>query len=270
VIGVLTDIKVKLLLTSLRSHYNIDNLVLSDALTTSVTLERHLSGLDFADKVLAVEIVHSLNALVSVLYPRHPDDIPKAVIEHLPDFRTYRSYYLDKQNVLAFQDNQLSRYVELTGKRGNDVYRHIFRTNRVLTLFGMAFLALTLIMAAFRFFDPTRYSSDTIIAITGGLSLLQLIAVFFTRPLAEIQKNLNNLVRLRNYLETYSTVTALLRHHLTTPERLQQDDLDGLKNQMVIIQDMAQKMSMNFADIDLGDKTAGEDSSSQGGSEAGG
>ncbi len=259
VIGVLTDIKVKLLLTGLRSHYDLNNLVLSDVLTTSITLERHLSGLDFADKVLSVEIIHSLNALVSVLYPRHPDDIPKEIFGDMPNFRNYRSYYLDKQNVLSFQDEKLLQYVELTGKRGADVYQTIFRTNRWLTYFGVGFLLLALILAAARIVDPEKYDTDALVLITGGLSIVQLITVYFSRPLERIQENLNNLVRLRNYLETYSTITALMRHHLTIPERLQTDDFDDLKRQLDLVQDMAGKMSANFTDIQLGDKKSDGD-----------
>lgn len=35
-----------------------------------------------------------------------------------------------------------------------------------------------------------------------------------------MRNNVNALVRLRNYLETYSSVTGLLRYHLTKAERL--------------------------------------------------
>ena len=58
VIGVYTDLKIKTLLTALRTLYNIPNLAVSDTLTASATLERHLSGLDFAAKVLGVEVIH--------------------------------------------------------------------------------------------------------------------------------------------------------------------------------------------------------------------
>lgn len=251
VIGVLTDIKIKLLLVGLRSNYEFENLIISDVLTASSTLERHLSGLDFADKVLNVEIIHSLNALASVLHPQHADNIPNETIKNRPDFRDYRSYYLDKQNVLAYQDQQLLKYIELTGQRGAEVYGHIFGTNKWLTRFGFLFLLATFVMGIAKFVANDRFPLEVIV-VTGGLSLTQLLTVFFSRPLGQIQKNLNNLVRLRNYLETYSTVTALLRHHLTSPERLQTDDLENLKEQLMIVQDVAREMSANFQDIELG------------------
>lgn len=264
VIGVLTDIKIKLLLTNLRSRYDVPNIVMSDVLTASNTLERHLSGLDFADKVLNVEIIHSLNALASVLNPYHDDDIPMDTIEGRPDFRNYRSYYLDKQNVLSFQDQKLAGYIELTGRRGAQAYETIFSANRWLIMYGTASLFLTIVFALLAVLrDESQVITGAIAALFGGLGLAQFSLVFFARPAAYIQENLNNLVRLRNYLETYSTTSALLRHHLTTPELLQDDTPeDGehtvqerrmayLEKQLNIVQEMARKLSRNFDDITL-------------------
>lgn len=258
VIGVYTDLKIKTLLTGLRSRYRLDNLILSNVLTASSTLERHLNGLDYADKVLNVEIIHGLNDLVSVLNPFHADSIPQAVIGQHLNFRQYRSYYLDKQNVLAYQDQKLVQYMELTSRRGAEVYEQIFRTNKYLTRFGFIFLVVTIILGALRFLDPTRFSLDVVV-LTGGLSMTQLLAGFFYNPLSRLQENLNNLVRLRNYLETYSTVTALLRHHMTMPQHLQNDDLDHLKRQMDIIQEVAAQMAGNFKDISLKPQIEEED-----------
>lgn len=249
-IGVMTDIKIKTLLTALRSLYHIDNLILSDVLSASMTMERHLSGLDYADKVLNVEIMHSLNDGVSVLNPEHGDTIPEALIVSSVNFRQYRSYYLDKQNVLLYQDQKLIQYLELTSQRGAQVYEQIFQTNKYLTRFGFIFLGITVILGALRFLDPNRFTLDVVV-LAGGLSLTQLLAGFFYNPLSRLQENLNNLVRLRNYLETYSTVTALLRHHLTMPEHLQSADLELLGKQITIIQDAARQMSANFADIEF-------------------
>jgi hypothetical protein len=67
VIGFYTDIKVKMLLTGLRTQYELPNLAVSDTFTASTSLERHLSGLDFAAKLLTVEVVHGINDLVRYL-----------------------------------------------------------------------------------------------------------------------------------------------------------------------------------------------------------
>ena len=45
------------------------NLAVSDTFTASPTLERHLAGLDYAAKVLDVEVVHGINDLVGFLGP---------------------------------------------------------------------------------------------------------------------------------------------------------------------------------------------------------
>jgi hypothetical protein len=247
-IGVMTDIKIKTLLTSLRSFWHLENLIISDVLTAAASLERHLNGLDYADKVVHAEIIHGLNDLVSVLNPAHADTIPEAVISHHPDFRDYRSYYLDKQTVLAYQDQKLFQYLELTSQRGAEVYQQVFQTNKNLTRFGMAFLVVTIILGTLRFLDPNRFSLE-IVVLTGGLSMTQILAGFFYNPLNRLQENLKNLVHLRNQLETYSTVTSLLRHHLTAPQNLQDPDLDKLRKQMDIVQEIAVKISDSFNDI---------------------
>ena len=67
VVGVYTDIKVQTLLVGMRTRYDLPNLAVSDTFTASQTLERHLSGLDYAAKVLDVEVVHGINDLVGFL-----------------------------------------------------------------------------------------------------------------------------------------------------------------------------------------------------------
>ena len=55
-------------------------------------------------------------------------------------FARYRSFFQDKQNVLAFQDEKLRQYLALTERRSLDVYERIKRTNTFLILFGCTFL----------------------------------------------------------------------------------------------------------------------------------
>lgn len=256
VIGVYSDIKMMTLLTTLRGLYDIDNLIVSDVLSASSTLERHLSGLDYMDKVLEAEIVHSLNDLADVLHETYKNQINPDIIRENPDFRQYRSYYLDKQNVLSYQDHKLNQYLDLTSQRAADVYKQVFNTNRNLTFVGYGMLLVTLVTGFLRFLDPVRFPMDVVL-ILGGISLSQLLVGFFYNPLKNLQHNLNNLVRLRNYLETYSTITALLRHHFTAPEYLndklrQTDTEEALKrfeHQMEIVRKIAEGMAGNFKDI---------------------
>ncbi len=272
VIGVYTDIKIKTLLTGLRSRYPIDNLILSDVLTASPNLERHLAGLDFAQKVLNVEIIHSLNDLVAVLYDQRsrqsPPVIPDELIQDSINFREYRSYFLDKQNLLAYQDMKQIEYLDLTRRRATRIYHQIFWTNRLLIGFGFGFLLLTLLLAVVNLFWPEQVAVE-LVAVTGGLSLIQLVTVFFRNPIQQIQKNLNNLVQMRANLETHSLTLALMRYHFSKPERLynmlkteeESQQLANLEKQMTMIQQAAQVSSELFSAIGFNpseeDETAG-------------
>ncbi len=101
-----------------------------------------------------------------------------------------------------------------------------------------------------KFLFPEMFAAEVLI-ITGGLSAVQIVPLFFNRSLAQMQQNLNNLVRLRNYLETYSLITALLRHHFSSAEHLNSRDLEKLEKQMAIIQDVVTGLGQNFRDISL-------------------
>ena len=270
VIGVYSDIKIMTLLTGLRSRYHIDSLIVSDVLTASSTLERHLAGLDYADKVLDAEVTHSLNELARILNRAHERTIDTKITKNNPNFNHYKTYYLDKQNVLSYQDSVLSKYLDLTEHRAAEVYKKSQRINMWLTWAGFIFLAITIGSALVHLVDSSLVQSETI-AVFAGISVVQFVATFFTQPMGRMQDNLNNLVRLRNYLETYSTTTALLRHHLTRPEYLNpviKDDVDGSKagkaltqlgEQMGIVQKVASQMSKNFEDITQGSNEASED-----------
>lgn len=234
IIGVYTDIKIRTLLTGLRSRYRINNLIVSDVLTASPTLERHLEALDFVHKVLQVEVVHNLNDLINVLAPSTSRVISQKVIEDHVDFRQYRGYYLNKQNLLAYQDTKRVEYLELTRRRSRAIYNQVFNTNRVLMFFGFIFLILSVFISVSYivslFIPQLDIPVEHIIAgglVTGGLSLAQLLTVFIRKPLDSLKANLEQLIQLRSELETHSLILALLRYHFSTPERLHEDYLKG-------------------------------------------
>ncbi len=259
-LGVYTDIKIKMLLSGLRTRYAVDNLIVSDILTAAPSLERHLEGLDFASKVLNVEIIHSLNELASVLNPERDESaIPIALTKNTLNFRDYRTYFLDKQNILGFQDQRLLEYLSLTNKRSLQVYTTIYRANLFLIGVGMSFLILTVILIIARLVNPTI--PVDILWVTGGLGTVQVLASFFTAPFDRMRQNLTALVRLRNYLETYSNLSALLRHHLTLADRLQPNlhddatylrasrELELLERQINLVENASTKMTLNFPDL---------------------
>lgn len=224
VIGVYTDIKVKTLLTGLRSRYDIPNLAVSDTLTASPSLERHLGALDFAQKVLHIEVIHGLNNLIRFL-GNTPDVENELEIVAADRFSDYVSYFQDKQNVLVYQVEKLREYVRLTQRRAEDVYQSIQRANQFLIWWGIVFLSLTVVGAILSAVWPDRFDWKLPL-VTGGLSLLQLVSAFFWRPIEDLQQNLTNLATFRMILESHSLKTALARFHLTTPQTLR-DDIDS-------------------------------------------
>ncbi|HLA45090.1 MAG TPA: hypothetical protein VJZ27_16715, partial [Aggregatilineales bacterium] len=272
VIGVYTDIKIKLLLTGLAGNYDIQNLITSDILTAAPSLERHLAGLDFADKVLDVEIIHSLNDLAQVLNSgRNRRDIPQDITENSVNFRNYRTYFLDKQNLLGYQEQKLLQYLELTKRRATRVYKIILRANVVLMILGTSFLGLALAASIMALIEPDRINDDYLLGtgLLGGIGIAQIIAVFFSSPIRQLQGNLNNLVQLQATLESHSLILALMRHHFSRPERLysqgnterEADELVNLREQINMIIAASKAATEQFSRIGQSneDNAAGED-----------
>jgi hypothetical protein len=218
VIGVYTDLKVKTLLSGLRMLYNLPNLAVSDTLTASATLERHLSGLDFAAKVLGVEVIHGVNDLVRFLGGSGElEDESKVVAAD--GFSRYQSFFQDQQNVLAYETQRLQEYTILTERRARDVYETVKRANRFLLAWGAAFLSATLVLSIASAVGSVDWKLP---AITAGVSLAQFIGAFFTQPSSDLQRNLTNLAAFRMILESHSLKTAFARFHLTTPHMLRE------------------------------------------------
>ncbi|RMF80333.1 MAG: hypothetical protein D6737_08360 [Chloroflexi bacterium] len=257
VIGVYTDIKIQTLLVGLQSRYNIPNLIVSDVLTASQSLERHLQGLDFASKVLQVEVIHPLNDLVSTLNLGAVKTIPQELLRNSINYRNYQSYFLDKQNLLSYQDQKLVSDIEMTRRSTEDLRNTTERNNKVLYYSGIAFLILAILSGIVNLLsgiDEDIQGSVAFTAVAGGLSASQLILIFFVKPIKQLEENLANLVRLRNYLETYSLITALMRYHFTKAERLHytvdeekdRQQLESLERQIKMIQETAKEMRNLF------------------------
>ncbi|TEU13904.1 MAG: hypothetical protein E3J21_17510 [Anaerolineales bacterium] len=225
VIGVYTDIKIKTLLMGLRSRYDIPSLAVSDTLTASPSLERHLGALDFAQKVLIVEVIHGLNDLVCFLGGT-PSIENESKVVAADRFSRYASFFQDKQNVLAYQTEKLQDYLRLTEDRAVKVYESIQGSNRFLILWGSVFLVLTLVGAVLSAIRPDRFDWKLPL-VTGGLSLLQLVSAFYSKPMEDLQQNLTNLATFKMILESHSLKIALARFHLTTPQTLRELQKEG-------------------------------------------
>jgi hypothetical protein len=243
VIGVYTDLKVKTVLTGLRTLYNLPNLAVSDSFTASATLERHLAGLDFASKVLGVEVLHGINDLSRFL-GGSGDLVDESEVVGADSFSRYQSFFQDRQNVLAYETQRLQEYLMLTERRSRDVYETVKRANAFLLVWGGAFLTVTLVLAVL---SALGHADWKLPAITGGLSLAQFLGAFFSQPTADLQRNLTNLAAFKMILESHSLKTAFARFHLTTPQMLRElrsereataagRQIDSLERQLAAIQ----------------------------------
>jgi hypothetical protein len=245
VIGFYTDIKVGIVLSGLRTRYELPNLAVSDTFTASSTLERHLSGLDFVSKLLNVEVVHGIGNLTRFLgSPGEQRD--ESAIVAADSFSRYQNYFQDRQNVLAHESEKLQQYEELTQRRSIAVYETIRMANTFLIVWGMVFLTATLVLSILSAFGVVRWQ---LAAVTGGLSLAQFVGAFFTQPGSDLQRNLTNLAVLRMILESHSLKTAIARFHLTTPQTLRElqtkdeaadatRQVEALQNELKAIEDV--------------------------------
>jgi hypothetical protein len=252
VIGVYTDIKVQTLLVGLRTRYDLPNLAVSDTFTASTTLERHLAGLDHAVRVLHVEVVHGINDLVRFLGGTPPLDDESQFVGRM-SFARYASFFQDKQNVLAYQDEKLRQYLLLTERRSVEIYERIKRANTFLILFGLTFLVTTLVLVVLS--AAGVVSNWKLAAITGGVGLLQIVSAFVSRPVRELQQNLTNLAIFKMILESHSLKTAFARFHLTTPQTLRElasvDEAEAAERQIAALADELRVMQdMDNADFE--------------------
>jgi len=237
VIGAYSDIKVLTLLAGICARYSGVNLAVSDTFTASPTTERHLAGLDFAQKVLGVEVVHGVGDLVRFMGGRTADSAHVMPVAGTT-FAAYQSFFRDKQEVLAYQREQLENHLRLTQERAIRAYKWISAANTFLLVFGAVSLIATLVLALAAAVWPDRVDWR-ITAITGGLSLAQFVALFFSNPMEDLQLNLRNLAFFKILLESYSLKSALIRFHLTTPvvlHEIRNDNLDEARNQIEILE----------------------------------
>jgi hypothetical protein len=243
-IGVYTDIKINTVLTGVRTRYDLTNIAVSDTFTTSVTLERHLAGLDYAKKVLGIEIIHGINDFVRFLGGTRQLKNENALVA-AERYASYQLFFQDQQNVLAYQSQRLQEYLALMERRALKVYDAVNLSNRFLIAFGALFLLATLgfAIASAATHGKTPWELP---AITGGLSLAQFVGVFFRTPTQGLHENLQKLAEFRMNLESRSLKTAIIRFHLTTARTLRPIEtaaharaaarqIDTLKHQLEVI-----------------------------------
>lgn len=243
-IGAYTDIKINTVLTGVRTRYNLTNIAVSDTFTTSPTLERHLAGLDFAKKVLGIEVIHGINDFVRFLGGTRQLKNESALVA-AERYASYQLFFQDQQNVLAYQSQRLQEYLALMERRALKVYDTINLSNSFLIAFGALFLLATLGFAIASAVTGGKVAWE-LTAITGGLSLAQFVGVFFRTPTKDLHENLRSLAEFRMKLESRSLKTAIIRFHLTTARTLRPMEtaaharaatrqIDALKKQLDVI-----------------------------------
>ncbi len=241
VIGVLTDIKVQLLLTGIRSRYDVRQLVVSDALTASRTLERHLTALDFCQRVLRTEVMTGLAELARFLGSR-PDDDRRLSRGGDAEFVGYSSYIQDKQGILSYEDARMRDYRIQTAERLRRAQHTVGFASKFLLGLGTCLLASALLLSLVGVFLPDRIGWQSP-AVLGALGVGQIVTLFFARPVRSVQDALAEETRYRMILESRSLKVALARFHITTAAALRRhDDVDGqtdaLARQLEILEKM--------------------------------
>jgi nicotinamidase-related amidase len=233
VVGVYTDIKIQVVLQSLRVAYNLENLVVCDSLTASPTLERHLGALDFANKVLGVEVMHGVGDLARFLGSDPKDEELESSASEIA-FADYAQYFRDKQSIVSYEDTQQRSYRQQINKSLRHTVRLVKGTNMFLIACGAVTLVATVVLAVFAAIHPGRIPIALPISLL-GVSVAQLVTIFFSRPVQELTAMLNREAVFRLLLESRSLRLALARYHLTTPQAL--DGGEGAKVEAEILRE---------------------------------
>ncbi|HTZ27616.1 MAG TPA: hypothetical protein VMC83_26700 [Streptosporangiaceae bacterium] len=218
VIGVYTDIKIQVVLQSLRVAYNLENLVVSDSLTASPTLERHLGALDFASKVLGVEVMHGVGDLARFVGSDPEDEELESSASDIA-FADYAQYFRDKQSIVSYEDTQQRSYRQQISRSLRQTVRLVKATNVFLITCGAATLVATVVLAVVAAVHPGRIPVALPISLL-GVSVAELVTIFFNRPVQELTAMLSREAVFRMLLESRSLRLALARYHLTTAQAL--------------------------------------------------
>jgi nicotinamidase-related amidase len=260
VIGVYTDIKIQIVLQSLRIAYNPDRLVVSDSLTASPTLERHLGALDFASKVLGVEVMHGVADLARFLGTDPGDDEELESSANEVAFADYAQYFRDKQTITSYEDTQLRSYRQQITGRLRQTVRVVRFTSMFLIGCGVLTLGATVVLAILTAIQPGRLPV-ALPAVLLGVSIVQLVTVFFNRPAEELSRLFRREAVYRMLLESRSLRLALARYHLTTPAALRgntdaQSRTDVLRDQLKLLAELDKADFDRFDDFGPGTPTA--------------
>ena len=141
-------------------------------------------------------------------------------------FADYAQYFRDKQSIVSYEDTQQRSYRQQINKSLRHTVRLVKGTNMFLIACGAVTLVATVVLAVFAAIHPGRIPIALPISLL-GVSVAQLVTIFFSRPVQELTAMLNREAVFRLLLESRSLRLALARYHLTTPQAL--DGGEGAK-----------------------------------------
>ncbi|CAJ58892.1 MULTISPECIES: hypothetical protein [Frankia] len=256
VVGLYTDIKVQLLLQSLRTSFGgARQVVVSDSLTAGVSLERHLAALDFARKVLRVEVMQGVSDLARLLGTDPGQDEELESAAGAVAFADYAEYFQAKQRIVSSEDAQSRSYRQQIIGRLDATVRLVTLTNVFLIVCGALTLGAAVVLAVLAAAAPGTIPV-ALPALVLGLSAVQVVSVFFHRPAQSLIQLLGREAIVRMSLESRSLRLALARYHLTTPDALHPDEGSGLRAELLQRQ-MDILAQMDRADIEAIEKLGG-------------
>ena len=149
-------------------------------------------------------------------------------------FADYAQYFRDKQSIVSYEDTQQRSYRQQISKSLGQTVRLVKGTNVFLIGCGAVTLVATVVLAVLAAIHPGRIPIALPISLL-GVSVAQLVTIFFSRPVQELTAMLNREAVFRLLLESRSLRLALARYHLTTPQAL--DGGEGAKAEAEILRD---------------------------------
>ena len=121
----------------------------------------------------------------------------REVLNDLSDDREFiTTQWAEAQSQLDLESERLRTYLALTERRTMDVYATLRHANRFLLFWGSFFLFITLALVVIHVIEPSR-AQWQLIVVTGAIGLLQVVVVFFSTRLSDLQRDLNNLATLQ-------------------------------------------------------------------------
>jgi hypothetical protein len=135
---------------------------------------------------------------------------------------------------VSYEDTQQRSYRQQISKSLGQTVRLVKGTNVFLIGCGAVTLVATVVLAVLAAIHPGRIPIALPISLL-GVSVAQLVTIFFSRPVQELTAMLNREAVFRLLLESRSLRLALARYHLTTPRAL--DGGEGAKAEAGILKD---------------------------------